>query len=139
MGAADAACDRRMDGLSHTSADFVVLFWKTMAHRMSPLTTQWLLHIHAMCNRETDGPALIAACQRCSSVRINSVSVHGCAYDCACMCAGSARVHRINRELQMLPSLLLCDIPIHFDEEPSSVYTNIKKTHEHTLLQTAGP
>ena len=39
-----------------------------------------------------------------------------------------ARVCHINRELQMLPLLLLCDIPIHFDAQPSSAHANIK-TH----------
>lgn len=59
-GARDAACDRQMDGLSHTSPDFIVLFWQTIAHCTSPLTTQHHSHIQAMCNGETDGSALIS-------------------------------------------------------------------------------
>lgn len=78
MGVADAACDRQMDGLSHTSADFVVSFWETIAHCTSPLTTQRLSHIRSMCNRETDGSALIAACRRCFYAHIKSTPVHGC-------------------------------------------------------------
>lgn len=129
MGVADAACDRQMDGLSHTSADFVVSFWKTIAHCTSPLTTQRLSHIHSMCNRETDGSALIAACRRCFYAHI----VYACAWvpvtarACGREVVARSSVCHINRELQMLPLLLLCDIPIHFDAGPSSVYTNIKK------------
>lgn len=51
------------------------------------------------------------------------------------MCAGNAAVCpgvcHINRELQMLPLLLFCDISIHFDAGPSSAHTNIKKTRAH--------
>lgn len=79
----DTACDRRMDGLSHTSPDFIVLFWQTMAHRTSPLTTQH--YIQAMCNRETDGSALISTCWQCFSSHINTGSVHGCAHLWVCM------------------------------------------------------
>lgn len=65
-------------------------------------------------------------------------------YKDVCVCSGGAvrsGVCHINSELerQMFPLLLLCDIPIHFDAGPSSVHENIKHTHTHTLLQTAGP
>lgn len=126
-------CDRRMDGLSHTSPDFIVIL-QIIAHCMSPLTTQHRSHIQAMCNRETDGSTLITACWQRFSSQINigvcawvctSASVHACAGN-AVVCPG---VRHVNRELefQMLPLLLICDIAIHFDAGPSSAYTNTQK------------
>lgn len=52
---------------------------------MSPLTTQHSSHIQAMCNKETDGSALIAACRQRFSLLINIGSVHGCVRLRVCM------------------------------------------------------
>ncbi len=65
-------CVWQTDGLSHTSPDFAVLFWQTIAHCTSPLTTQHHSHIQATCNRETDGCALISACWQSFSLHINT-------------------------------------------------------------------
>lgn len=127
-GVADAACDRQMDGLSHTSADFVVSFWKTIAHCTSPLTTQRLSHIHSMCNRDR----WFCSYRRMPPMFLCTHKVYACAWvpvtahACGREVVARSSVCHINRELQMLPLLLLCDIPIHFDAGPSSVYTNTR-------------
>lgn len=56
-----------------------------------------------------------------------------CTWVCTCNAVVCPGVRHINSELelQMLPLLLLCDIPIHFDAGPSSAHTNIKNTRAH--------
>lgn len=99
--------------LSHTSPDFIMFFWLTIAHCTSPLTTQHHSHIQAMCNTETDGSALISARRQCLSFHINTESEYGCVSLSVHACEGNAVAcpgeRHINRELelQMLPLLLL--------------------------------
>lgn len=141
-GAGDAECDRQMDGLSHTSPDFIVLFWQTIAHRTSPLTTQHRSHTMPCLIEGTDGSALISACWQGFSLHINTGSAHGCVRLWVCMhvqlvCPAAHHITG-NPSFRCCPLLLLCDILIHFDAGPSSAQSNIK-THARTLLQTAGP